>query len=115
MRSSLPIDLRSYEITGGTPINLNGNQSAGVGLPDNCHAFLVQSGSKAIKLKFVGASETPSTFYASTNCLYIPPNSSIRLDVGVSSRRVGSSFVFFDSVISQTSTLKIRLFMEAFS
>ena len=115
MRSALPIDLRSYDITGGTPININGNQSAGVAIPDNCHAFLVQSGSEPLKMKFVGATVSPSAFFNDTNCLYLPSNSSIRLDIGVSSRRVGSSFVFFDIQNGQTDNIKFRFFMEAFS
>ena len=113
MRNKLPIDFISFSLVGGTPRNIDGTTSAGVSLPNNCYAIQIQSGEKPVKFKFVGKTESPSGFFSGTDASFLPAFATLRLEVGVSSHRVGSSFLFFDRNTSDTADLNLILMMEA--
>jgi len=113
MRNSLPIDFVSFTLVGGTPRNINGTTNAGVAIPDNCYAIQIEAGENPLKFKFVGVSISPSAFYSGTDASFLPAYSTVRLQVGVSSARVGSSYLFFDRASATSSDLFLTLFMEA--
>ena len=113
MRSNLPVDFITFELVGGTPRTIDGSTDANIGLPSNCHSIQIESGEHNLKFKFVGADESPSAFYSGTDASLLPANSQVRLQVGVSSARVGSSFLFFDRQSSETSNLSLTFFMES--
>tara|TARA_Y100000296_G_C4955964_1_gene148581 strand:+ start:10 stop:357 length:348 start_codon:yes stop_codon:yes gene_type:complete len=113
MRNSRPVDFRTFAIVGGTPRNTEGTTNAGVGLPDNCHSIQIESGSHSIKFKFTGANVIPPAFFSATTASYLPAYHSVRIHVGISSFRVGSSYLWFDRANGLSAALKLTLFMEA--
>jgi len=113
MRNILPIDFVTFTLVGGTPRNIDGTTNAGVAIPDNCYAVLIESGEKPVKFKFVGRTISPSAFYSGTDASFLPAFAIVRLEVGVSSHRVGSSYLFFDRNTSDSAELKLTLMMEA--